>query len=49
MTRSKSRRGILMRDARHLVVFGFLNEVTERLPNEPTCELFCDRLHGRLG
>ncbi len=42
-------RGIPLRSAQRLVVFGFLNEVTERLPNEAICELLRDRLHAKLG
>ncbi len=42
-------RGIPLREAQRLVVFGFLNEVTERLTNEPLQELLRDRLHARLG
>ena len=41
-------RGIPLREAQRLVVFGFLNEVTERLPHEPLQELLRDRLHARL-
>ena len=42
-------RGIPLREAQRLVVFGFLNEVTERLPSEPLQALLRDRLHARLG
>lgn len=42
-------RGIPMREAQRLVVFGFLNEVTERLPNEALQNLLRERLHEKLG
>ena len=42
-------RGIPLREAQRLVVFGFLNEVTERLPHEAICELLRDRMHAKLG
>ena len=42
-------RGIPLREAQRLVVFGFLNEVTERLTYEPLQELLRERLHARLG
>ncbi len=42
-------RGIPLREAQRLVVFGFLNEVTERLPDEAICELLRERLHTKLG
>ncbi len=42
-------RGIPLRDAQRLVVFGFLNEVTERLPGGPVVEMLRDKLHARLG
>ncbi|MEQ1852681.1 MAG: Fe-S cluster assembly protein SufD [Chthoniobacteraceae bacterium] len=42
-------RGIPMREAQQLVVFGFLNEVLERLPDEAICEMLRERLHGKLG
>jgi len=42
-------RGIPLRAAQRLVVFGFLNEVTERIPNEPIRELLREKLHAKLG
>jgi Fe-S cluster assembly protein SufD len=42
-------RGIPLREAQRLVVFGFLNEVLDRLPGEPLREMLRDRLHGKLG
>jgi len=42
-------RGIPLRAAQRLVVFGFLNEVTERLPNEAICEFIREKLHAKLG
>lgn len=42
-------RGIPLRDAQRLVVFGFLNEVLDRLPDEPIREMLRERLHGKLG
>jgi Fe-S cluster assembly protein SufD len=42
-------RGIPLREAQRLVVFGFLNEVTERLANAPLQEVLRDRLRARLG
>jgi Fe-S cluster assembly protein SufD len=42
-------RGIPLREAQRLVVFGFLNEVLERLPNEALCEMLRERLHAKLG
>ncbi len=42
-------RGIPLREAQRLVVFGFLNEVTERLPEGELCEMLRDKLHARLG
>ena len=42
-------RGIPLREAQRLVVFGFLNEVTERLPHAPIQQLLRERLHMRLG
>ena len=42
-------RGIPLRAAQRLVVFGFLNEVTERIPDAPLRELLRDRLHAKLG
>jgi Fe-S cluster assembly protein SufD len=42
-------RGIPLREAQRLVVFGFLNEVTERIPDEPLRELLREKLHARLG
>ena len=42
-------RGIPLRAAQRLVVFGFLNEVTERIPSEPLRELLREKLHAKLG
>ena len=42
-------RGIPIREAQQLVVFGFLNEVLDRLPCEPLQEMLRGRLHGKLG
>ncbi len=42
-------RGIPMREAQRLVVFGFLNEVTERVADGPICDLIRERLHAKLG
>ena len=42
-------RGIPLREAQRLVVFGFLNEVAERLAHAPLQELLRERLHARLG
>jgi Fe-S cluster assembly protein SufD len=41
-------RGIPLREAQRLVVFGFLNEVLDRLPNDRLRELLRERLHGKL-
>ena len=42
-------RGIPLRAAQRLVVFGFLNEVAGRLPDEPLRELLRKKLHAKLG
>jgi Fe-S cluster assembly protein SufD len=42
-------RGIPLREAQQLVVFGFLNEVLDRLPGEPLREMLRERLHAKLG
>jgi Fe-S cluster assembly protein SufD len=42
-------RGIPLREAQRLVVFGFLNEVLDRLPDEALREMLRERLHGKLG
>ena len=42
-------RGIPLRAAQRLVVFGFLNEVAGRLPDEPLRELLREKLHAKLG
>ena len=42
-------RGIPLREAQQLVVFGFLNEVLDRLPGESLRELLRERLHAKLG
>ena len=42
-------RGIPLREAQRLVVFGFLNEVAGRLAHAPLQELLRERLHARLG
>ena len=42
-------RGIPLRQAQRLVVFGFLNEVAGRLPDEPLRELLREKLHAKLG
>ena len=42
-------RGIPLREAQRLVVFGFLNEVAARLPGEPLRELLREKLHAKLG
>jgi len=42
-------RGIPIRQAQRLVVFGFLNEVAGRLPDEPLRELLREKLHAKLG
>jgi Fe-S cluster assembly protein SufD len=42
-------RGIPLREAQRLVVFGFLNEVLDRLPDEAVREMLRDRLHTKLG
>jgi Fe-S cluster assembly protein SufD len=42
-------RGIPLREAQRLVVFGFLNEVLDRVPDEPLCEMLRERLNARLG
>lgn len=41
-------RGIPLKDAQKLVVFGFLSEVTERLPEGPVCEMLRGKLRARL-
>ena len=42
-------RGIPIREAQQLVVFGFLNEVLDRLPGESLREMLRGRLHAKLG
>jgi len=42
-------RGIPLRDAQRLVVYGFLNEVMDRLPNAPVQEKLREVLHQKLG
>ena len=42
-------RGIPLRAAQRLVVFGFLNEVAGRLPGEPLRDLLREKLHAKLG
>lgn len=42
-------RGIPLREAQRLVVFGFLNEVLDRLPDAPIQEKLREVLHQKLG
>jgi len=41
-------RGIPLREAQRLMVFGFLNEVIERLPDERIQKILRDRLHASI-